>query len=180
MLGDHGDVDKSKPWQGSVSTPLIILGPGISKGKVVNRPVGNLDIVGTFLDYASVSPAENMTTMSLRSLLEPNSKAPAYRDYVSSGLKNFRVVIKEIDGVSYKYICCKGQCPNPPSTAPDVSASGWMQMLIDVKADEFDMNDLSNEKPEIVSELRALLPTEGYSGNFAAGCATIDATSVVV
>merc|ERR1712176_1471665 len=130
MGGDHGDVDKSKPWQGSISTPLIFLGPGIERGKVVERPVGNLDMVGTFLDYAGVAPAEGMTTVSMRSLLETNSSAVPYRDYVSSGLNNFRVVVKEIDGTSYKYICCKGECPNPPSTAPKVSRSGWMQMLI--------------------------------------------------
>merc|ERR1712232_1376720 len=124
------------------------------------------------LDFAGTKPIEGMTTMSMRSFLQPDS-ATSYRDHVSSGLNNFRMVVKEIKGVSYKYICCKGQCPDPPSTAPGVSASGWMQMLIDVKADEFDMNDLSAEKPDIVAELQAVLPTEGYSGNFVAGCGTI-------
>merc|ERR1712039_4852 len=102
------------------------------------------------------------TTVSMRSLLEANSSATPYRDHISSGLSNFRVVIKEIGGVSYKYICCKGQCPNPPSTAPAVSKSGWMHMLIDVKADPFDMKDLSASKPDVVASLQALLPTEGY------------------
>jgi len=172
MLGDHGDTAKSKPWQGSASVPLIIAGPGVSKGRVVESPVGNLDIVGTFLDFAGTKPIKGMTTMSMRSLLQPGS-GEAYRPFVSSGLNNFRMVIKEMDGISYKYICCKGKCPNPPSTAPPVSKSGWMQMLIDVKADPFDMHDLSHHKPEIVSALRALLPSQGYSGNFSAGCATI-------
>ena len=26
MLGDHGDVDKSKPWEGSAHVPLICAG----------------------------------------------------------------------------------------------------------------------------------------------------------
>jgi len=178
MLGDHGDHDKSKPWQGSASVPLIIAGPGVAQGRVVDSPVGNLDIVGTFLDYAGAKPAEGMTTMSMRSFLQPASaSAQPYRPYVSSGLDNFRMVVKEVDSVSYKYICCKGECPKPPSTAPSVSKSGWMQMLIDVKADPFDMHDLSGDKPDVVAALRVLLPTEGYSGDFSAGCATIKTDS---
>merc|ERR1712232_1552832 len=131
------------------------------------------------LDFAGTKPIEGMTTMSMRSFLQPDS-ATSYRDHVSSGLNNFRVVVKEIDGTSYKYICCKGQCPNPPSTAPGVSKSGWMQMLIDVKSDEFDMHDLSSEKPDVVKELRQLLPTEGYSGNFAVGCASVDSETALL
>eukprot|EP00927_Polykrikos_kofoidii_P022699 TRINITY_DN21118_c0_g1_i1.p1 TRINITY_DN21118_c0_g1~~TRINITY_DN21118_c0_g1_i1.p1 ORF type:complete len:715 (+),score=110.58 TRINITY_DN21118_c0_g1_i1:136-2145(+) len=176
MLGDHGDIGKSTPWQASVSVPMIFFNHGVTQpGRVVESPVSNLDIVGTFLDFARVQPAEGMATMTLRSFLDPGSSAPSYRDHVSSGLNNFRIVVKEIQSVSYKYICCKGACPNPPSTAPEVALSGWMQMLIDVKSDEFDMKDLSAERPDIVAELRALLPTESYIGNFVAGCATINA-----
>merc|ERR1712166_1196031 len=115
----------------------------------------------------------------MRGLIERGSSVP-YRSHVSSGLNNFRMVVKELNGISYKYICCKGQCPNPPSTAPGVSASGWMQMLIDVKADPFDMRDLTLELPEVVEKLRPLLPTEGYSGDFAAGCATISSSGARV
>jgi len=172
MLGDHDLTGKTKPWQGSVSVPLIVVGPGVLKGGVVDRPVGTLDLAGTFLDFAGVSRADHMTTVSMKSLLT-TGKALPYREFVSSGLDNFRVVIKEIGGVSYKYVCCHGRCPGPPSTAPPVSESGWMEMLIDVRADPFDMHDLSTEKPTIVGALRLLLPQEGYSGNFTAGCATI-------
>jgi len=172
MLGDHGDTSKSKPWQGAASVPLIIAGPGVSRGRVVEGPVANLDIVGTFLDYAGAKPSEGMSTVSLRSFLQASSST-GYRPFVSSGLDNFRMVVKEVDGISYKYICCKGQCPGSPSTAPKVSKSGWMQMLIDVQADPFDMQDLSGTKPAVVSALRALLPSESYSGDFSAGCATI-------
>merc|ERR1712185_343836 len=113
------------------------------------------------------------TTVTMKSFLQTRA-APTYRPFVSSGLDNFRMVVQEVQGTSYKYICCKGQCPDPPSTAPPVAKSGWMQMLIDVKADPFDMHDLSNKKPTIVAALRALLPHEGYVGNFTAGCETIN------
>ena len=90
MLGDHGDVDKSKPWEGSAHVPLMCKGPGIAKGQTVNRPVATMDMAGTFLDFADAKPAAGMTTQSFRSLLEGNTEATDYRSYVSSGLNNFR------------------------------------------------------------------------------------------
>jgi arylsulfatase A-like enzyme len=178
MLGDHGDVDKSKPWEGSSHVPLMCAGPGIKKGVTVDIPVATMDMAGTFMDYASAKPAPGMTTVSWRSLLEGNEAASypnvpeassSYRSFVSSGLDNFRMVVKVIGGVSYKFICCKGKCPNPPSNAPAVSKSGWMQMLIAPKTDPYDMNDLAPTKADIVTELRALLPP-----TYATGCATIE------
>ena len=90
MLGDHGDVDKSKPWEGSAHVPLMCKGPGIVKGQTVTRPVATMDMAGTFLDFADAKPAAGMTTQSFRSLLEGNAEATDYRSYVSSGLNNFR------------------------------------------------------------------------------------------
>ena len=87
-----------------------------------------------------------------------------------SGLAKFRMVVKDLNATTYKYICCNGECPNPPSTAPKVGKSGWMQMLIAPQLDPYDMKDLTAAHPDIVTELRALLPPA-----YAAGCAKIDA-----
>ena len=43
MLGDHGDVDKSKPWEGSAHVPLMCMGPGIVEGQTVTTPVATMD-----------------------------------------------------------------------------------------------------------------------------------------
>mmetsp|Transcript_59788 Transcript_59788/g.142315 ORF Transcript_59788/g.142315 Transcript_59788/m.142315 type:complete len:567 (-) Transcript_59788:177-1877(-) len=181
MLGDHSQGAKSKPWQAAVSVPLIIVGaekvgPTIPAGKSVHSPVATLDLGGTLLDFAGVEPAKGMTTVSLRPLIEGTANNSAgYRPFVSSGLSTFRVVIQEIEGVSYKYICCLGECPGKPTTAPPVAPSGWMEMLIDVKADPFDMHDLSKRHRKVVKSMRKLLPTHGYNNNnYAKGCATID------
>lgn len=185
MLGDHGDVAKSKPWEGSAHVPLMCSGPGIVAGQTVNLPVAQMDMAGTFMDYAGATPAPGtvltsalqmrrshlplapgMTTHSLRPFLEgKDTTGSSYRKFVSSGLDNFRMVVQNINGSSYKYICCNGKCPNPPSTAPNVSASGFMQMLIDVNADPYDMHDLVPTHPEIVDSLRPLLPP-----TYAEGC----------
>lgn len=173
MLGDHGDTEKSKPWQGSAAVPLVVAGPGVPQGRVVESPVGTLDLVGTFLDYAGVRPDPSMDTVTLRGVLDPSANI-TYRPFISSGLSNFRMVVKELNGTSYKYICCHGPCPNAPSTAPKPStANAYVQMLIDVAADPFDMKDLSNERPEVVSALLPHLVQEGYSGNFTEGCLSL-------
>eukprot|EP01061_Rhynchopus_euleeides_P034807 TRINITY_DN5873_c2_g1_i1.p1 TRINITY_DN5873_c2_g1~~TRINITY_DN5873_c2_g1_i1.p1 ORF type:complete len:513 (+),score=125.84 TRINITY_DN5873_c2_g1_i1:92-1630(+) len=171
MLEDHGDTGKSVPWQGSASVPLLCKGPGIRQNATVARPVATLDIAATFLDYAGVAPAENMTAVSLRPLLEGGESAP-YKDVISSGLKNWRMVVKETSSDngtsgSFKYICCKDACPGAPSTSPP-PVDGWTQMLIDVTRDEFDMVDLTPSNPKLVASLRPLLPLE-----YANGCAGI-------
>eukprot|EP00054_Salpingoeca_dolichothecata_P029201 m.228085 g.228085 ORF g.228085 m.228085 type:complete len:58 (-) comp26420_c0_seq26:162-335(-) len=42
---------------------------------------------------------------------------------------------------------------------------GWMEMLINVSEDPFDMHDIKKENPDIVSELRPYLPP-----TYAEGC----------
>ena len=185
MLGDHGDVDKSKPWEGSAHVPRVCFGPGIAAGAEVGVPVATMDLAGTFLDYAGAAPAPGMTTRSLRPLLESGGSAAAlvaYRGHVSSGLANFRLVVAQqlkvgsgADGTGtgettqYKYICCKGPCPNAPSTAPQpVGKNDFVEMLIDPLADPYDMHDLAPDKAyaAVVERMRALLPPA-----YAAGCA---------
>jgi hypothetical protein len=172
MLGDHGDVDKSKPWEGSAHVPLLCYGPGIAKGGTVSVPVATLDMGGTFLDYAGADPVVGMSTRSLRPLLEAaggggggggggsvgsadantSAAVAAYRGFVSSGLANFRLVVQAHPAVGgaagettqYKYICCQGACPNAPSTAPQPKEKGdFVEMLIDPVADPYDMHDLA-------------------------------------
>ena len=97
MLGDHGDKDKSKPWEGSAHVPLMCSGPGIAKGQTVTIPVATMDMAGTFMDFADATPEPHMTTQSFRGLLEGKSGAVQdYRPYVSSGLNNFRMVVQQI------------------------------------------------------------------------------------
>ena len=41
--------------------------------------------------------------------VQPNA-AQEYRSFVSSGLSNFRMVVKVINNTQFKYICCLGKC----------------------------------------------------------------------
>ena len=155
MLGDHSLLGKKVPWQASISVPLVCFGPGIAKGIEYHGPVTTLDLGGTFMELAGTTANEDMTTQSLRPLLTGGEPR---RDYVMSGLDNWRLVVQQIDDVSYKLVCCKGPC-SEPNSSPEASLSleEWNMLLYDTQADRFDMHPIAN-KPEIVEELRTHLP----------------------
>ena len=173
LLGDHGDFDKSKPWQSSVGVPLVCAGPGIASGKVVHAPVGTVDLAATFLDYASATLPAGMTSRSMRQLLDANASKPANaphmpRTFVKSGLGNWRLVVQvdPVNGKSYKLICCQGECPEAPSTAPKPNSKGFTRMLIAVDDDPYDMHDLSADESmsTILKRMLPLLPVEYTDG----------------
>jgi len=107
MLGDHGMEGKTRHYQSSTSVPLMISGPGVAKGLEIHRPVTTMDIAGTVLDLAGVEAHQAMTTKSLRELWEFKTSC---RDLVYSGHSYWRMVVKEINGVTYKYARCTMEC----------------------------------------------------------------------
>lgn len=188
MLQDHGDIGKCVPWEGSVSVPLVCMGGPIVKGKAIHQPVSTMDLAGTFLDFAGVSPHPGMTSVSLRQFLTNRDDVPnalTYRPTVSSGLQllsedNYftrsellgraRQAIEkphpefswrmavEVE-TGFKFICCKGTCPGAPSTVVP-SSNEYMELLYDVTADPFDMQPLSgtDEYTSAMDRLRLQLP----------------------
>jgi arylsulfatase A-like enzyme len=70
-LGDHGLILKGPmPYEGLLRVGCLVRGPGVPAGKVVLDPVSTLDIPGTILDYAQVTPERPLHSESLRPLLE--------------------------------------------------------------------------------------------------------------
>eukprot|EP00549_Striatella_unipunctata_P019741 CAMPEP_0118724930 /NCGR_PEP_ID=MMETSP0800-20121206/32862_1 /TAXON_ID=210618 ORGANISM="Striatella unipunctata, Strain CCMP2910" /NCGR_SAMPLE_ID=MMETSP0800 /ASSEMBLY_ACC=CAM_ASM_000638 /LENGTH=350 /DNA_ID=CAMNT_0006633581 /DNA_START=116 /DNA_END=1169 /DNA_ORIENTATION=+ len=154
MLGDYGFHGKKVPWQASISVPLICFGPGVAPGNVFEDPVTTLDLGGTFMDLAGVPLGPDMTTKSLRSILQ--GQKVANRDFVASGLKDWRVVVKKVGDTSYKLVCCKGDCQKTPKTVPQENTN-WQMLLYDTTNDHYDMHPIWN-KPAILRELQPHLP----------------------
>ena len=119
MLGDHEDWGKTMPWQGSISVPLFISGPGLQTNATVSLPVATMDVAGTVLDLAGVPPASGMTTMSLLGFVNGSAASPTpYRPFVASGLGGWRAVVKTRSEGTYKLVCCRsatGLCDGQPS-----------------------------------------------------------------
>ena len=162
LTGDHNGAGKSTPWQQSVSVPLLCFGGSdalkIGAGQVVNEPTATMDLAATFIDYAGGELADGMTSTSLRPVLEGHQQT--VREYVSSGLNEWRMVVKEVNGTWYKFICGKGEIKYSPSTAAQAGKDGWQRLLYAIEDDPFDMHDLSVSQQRVMQQLSALLPGE--------------------
>ena len=70
-LGDHGLILKGPMhYEGLLRVPMIVRGPNVPKGHVVDDPVSTLDLTATFADYAGTDPLLPQHGQSLRSLFE--------------------------------------------------------------------------------------------------------------
>eukprot|EP01084_Bolivina_argentea_P211418 359656_1 len=166
MLGDYNAFDKSKPWVASSNIPFVCMGPDVGKGEVINSYVTNMDMAGTFLDYSKAKRAENMTTVSLRSFLNGtwSDEINEYRKYVSSGLKNWRMVVQDVnDTVTWKFICCQSQCPARNFT----EKNGLVKLLFNIVDDLYEENNIIDQYPDVKKQMEKLLPPEFcVAGNY--------------
>ena len=78
-LGDHGLALKGPMhYDGLLRVSMIMRGPNIPKGKVVDEPVSTLDLGPTFFDYGAAEPLQTQHGASLRPLVETDD---AKRDF---------------------------------------------------------------------------------------------------
>ncbi len=78
-LGDHGLVLKGPMhYEGLLRVPMLVRGPGVPAGKVVDEPVSTIDIGPTLFDIAGAEPLLTQHGSSLRPLLEADGGT---RDY---------------------------------------------------------------------------------------------------
>jgi N-acetylglucosamine-6-sulfatase len=77
VQGEHGIAgDKFVPYEESLRVPLIMRGPGIPAGRVVDRQVSNIDLTPTFLDIAGATPGRVMDGLSLMPFAKSPKSAP--------------------------------------------------------------------------------------------------------
>ena len=70
-LGDHGLILKGPMhYEGLLRVPMIVRGPGVKAGRVVDEPVSTLDLGPTFCDWANAEAKQTQHGTSLRPLLE--------------------------------------------------------------------------------------------------------------
>jgi N-acetylglucosamine-6-sulfatase len=70
-LGEHGiPIGKQSPYDESLRVPLIVRGPGVAAGAVVDSMALNLDLAPTFAELAGAAPADFVDGRSLVPLLD--------------------------------------------------------------------------------------------------------------
>jgi N-acetylglucosamine-6-sulfatase len=71
MHGEHRALaEKVLPYEESIHIPLVMRGPGVPRGRVDRRLVGNLDVTATILDAADATPGRVLDGRSLLELLD--------------------------------------------------------------------------------------------------------------
>ncbi len=154
MMGDHSLYGKSKPEMGSVHIPMVIDAGALGgvEGVTNTTPVELQDLAATFLDYAGIPMADSLECMSLRPIVE--GRAEKVRDYAISELinPNPRGLIGSFGTITdgrWKLIMRVGQ--------PD--------RLYDIGADPFEMQDLAQAHPDVVTRLKAAFGERGQKRN---------------
>ena len=114
-LGDHGMWYKCTMYEGSVGVPLIMSGPDLPRGRVVEQPVSLIDAFPTIVEAAGGALTEEDRDLPGRSLfpLAQGNAAPdgdriVYSEYHSSPSITGMFMIRS---GPYKYVYYAGYAP---------------------------------------------------------------------
>ncbi len=103
-LGEHGLWYKNNLLEAAVHVPLVIAGPGIPAGKIVETPVAHVDLVATLLELGGVTDAPGLRGHSLLPLMRGERGAHpgfAYSESHSEGNCTGSFMIRKGD---WKYL----------------------------------------------------------------------------
>ncbi|MBI3695891.1 MAG: sulfatase-like hydrolase/transferase [Acidobacteria bacterium] len=137
MLGEHGLWLKNVLLENAARVPLILAGPGLPKGQVVDSPVSHVDMVATVLDAANVPRPQNLRGHSLLHGLPPFTYAESH----SEGNVTGSFLIRQGD---WKYVYFS-----------------WLDpLLFNLKDDPGELNNLASTHPQKLQELHQLLTSQ--------------------
>lgn len=151
-IGDHGTFFKNTMYDPSVSVPLVVVGPDLPKGKVVNQCVSLLDIYPTILENVGIVPNEKDLMLPGRSLF----------DFALDKTKEERPIFAELHTFAYKhaiYMLRKGKYKL-------VYYMECEPQLFNMEADPYELNDLGKNLgyqqviEELMVELRKICDIE--------------------
>ncbi len=83
MIGNHGFWAKCTMYEDSAGVPLVMAGPGVEEGKVIDDPCSLLDIYPTVLDVAGIEPQLDQAPRAGVSLLKAARGEAAGRTILS-------------------------------------------------------------------------------------------------
>lgn len=139
-LGPKNHWEKNTLWDESAIVPLIIRMPGSASGRIVNNPVGLIDLFPTMADYCGLeTPPQKTDGTSLRPFLE-NERYKTDRPALTSLGEN----MASVRSSRYRYI----QYPD------------GAEELYDTETDPFEWKNLACEKgwEQVINEHRKHVP----------------------
>ena len=111
MLGERGMWYKFNPFEWSVRVPMVIAAPGALKGVREKRLVSLVDLLPTFIDFASpndkVKPVDLIDGQSIKSLIygeQDNKSDEVMIEFTAEGTYAPALILRKGD---WKYIYCE-------------------------------------------------------------------------
>ena len=90
-LGEKERWAKRSLWEDGTRTPMVIVGPGVAKGRVCKKPVQLLDIYPTLLDVAGLKADPKLEGHSMTPLLKNPEADWPYMARTSFGPGNYAI-----------------------------------------------------------------------------------------
>jgi choline-sulfatase len=131
QIGEHGLWWKYTMYEGSAGVPLILAGPGVPVGKVIDVPVSLVDVYPTIVDALDLPAAPDESGLRGTSLLpfargERSDVRPIFAEYHAMGSITGMFMLRDGD---YKFVYYAGYDPQ----------------LFDLKNDPGEMIDLATD-----------------------------------
>jgi len=99
--GHHGILGKANHYEHSLGVPLILAGPDVPAGQVVDQPVSHVDLFPTILDAMDVTSPDMMPDWPGRSLWPimagETASRPIFAEYHAMGSRNSGFAVRDGD-----------------------------------------------------------------------------------
>mgnify|MGYP001825561794 CR=1 FL=1 len=143
-LGEKERWAKRSLWEDSTRVPMIVVGPGLAKGKVCTKPVELLDIYPTLLEITGAKADSKLEGNSMLPLLKDPSVAWPHLARTSFGPKNVAIRSER-----YRYI----------------HYSDGTEEFYDHSSDPHEWNNLIKKKSlaKEIQKHRAAMPTKYHA-----------------
>ena len=99
--GDHGILGKANHYEHALGVPLLLAGPGIPEGKVVEQPVSHVDLFPTIVEAMDIklhADDSDLPGRSLWPLIHGNDECRSvFAEYHAMGSRNSGFAIRDGD-----------------------------------------------------------------------------------
>jgi len=135
-VGHHGLIGKQSMFDHSIRIPMMVVGPNIPKGKLLNQDVYLQDIMATTLELAGVEKPDYVQFNSFIDIIEGERKESHYNGVYGAYVDVQRMIRKN----DFKLLIY-----------PKIEKV----LLFDLKNDPNEMNDLAN-RPQYAEKVKTL------------------------
>jgi arylsulfatase A-like enzyme len=124
-VGQHGLLGKQSLFDHSIRIPLMVMGPGVPKGKRITEDIYLQDIMATSLDLAGIKKPDYVQFKSFKNMLFEENVKGNYNGVYGAYMNLQRMIRKD----GFKLL-----------VYPTIDKV----LLFDMKNDPYEMNDLAN------------------------------------